>query len=450
MAGNAKRPKDEVLYNLGSTYNVARFASFAPDLSPRFARLSPTDDAPRSDLEASVAVLMAQPGVTSVNVRTFLPHNPQTTGFAYGLKSRDEALATVRRFAADGLYTIVNETIDVNDGGVSGVVMGDLVEFAPGDTPRCVEKPGTASLPRAWAQRILKTVYGIDPPFHYAPELRIEFSLHPLVRGVRREHAIVWEAGTENGAPAADPRWPNRFSKHVGDKVYGLLIADTIGLPVPLTTSFPRRIAPFSFGRDTGSAETWLRTCPNEQTPGKFTTCRGWTDPYRLMADEDPEGKYIGSILAQAGIRAQHSGACITGVGSQVFIEGRAGFGDGFMQGTDLPEEVPADVRGRIEAMYAKAHAALGAVRFEWVDDGQQTWIVQLHKGATQTSATAIVEGEAQVWHDFDASQGLEALRGFVSGLSAGRDGIRLHGRVGLTSHIADVIRKSGIPTRIA
>jgi hypothetical protein len=33
--------------------------------------------------------------------------------------------------------------VDIEDGGVSGVAYGDMLEFAPGDTPRYVEKPGT-------------------------------------------------------------------------------------------------------------------------------------------------------------------------------------------------------------------------------------------------------------------------------------------------------------------
>ena len=50
----------------------------------------------------------------------------------------------MRTLAADGYFTIVNETVDTADGGVSGVVLGDIMEFAPLDTPRGVEKPGAS------------------------------------------------------------------------------------------------------------------------------------------------------------------------------------------------------------------------------------------------------------------------------------------------------------------
>ncbi len=35
-----------------------------------------------------------------------------------------------------------------------------MIEFAPDDTPRCVEKPGVASFPLAWGHSLLQTVYG--------------------------------------------------------------------------------------------------------------------------------------------------------------------------------------------------------------------------------------------------------------------------------------------------
>src|SRR5205085_475757 len=158
-----------------------------------------------------------------------------------------QIVENVRRLAASGLYTILNETIDVRDGGVSGVVLGDIIEFAPGDTPRCVEKPGTAALPREAGTRLLKTVYGFLPAVAaYGHTTRVEFSLHPLRRGSRQDHTIIWELESVGASRAkADVRWPNRFSSFIGDKAFGLLIADLFGLPVPRTTVISRAIAPF-------------------------------------------------------------------------------------------------------------------------------------------------------------------------------------------------------------
>lgn len=440
--------KDEVLFERGARYNVAQFASFNTDLELRFSRIKDIDTP--ADFEAAVRAVFEKSGEKSVNVRTFEPGNPQTTAFAYGLKSTEDAIAKVREFAAQGLYTIVNETIDVNDGGVSGVYHRDRVEFSPNATPRCVEKPGCCALTRELARKIFTLVYGFTPAFDDAPEIRIEFSLHPLPRGTRSEHIIVWEAGIDEGdVPTPEPRWPNNFSRHVGDKAFGLMIAHLSGLPVPATTIISRRLAPVSFGQKTGSAAIWTRTCPNEQTPGLFTTCRGWTDPFALLAKEDPEGKAIGAVLAQAEVSATWSGACITTSDGKIIIEGVPGFGDGFMQGDDLPEGVDPTIEKDVLALYAQAASILGPVRFEWVHDGKKAWIVQLHAGKSRSREDWIVEGTAETWHDFPAEQGLDALRALVGTLNPAKDGLHIIGRIGFTSHIADVIRKAGITARV-
>ena len=60
---------------------------------------------------------------------------------------------------------IVNESVDVNDGGVSGVSQGGLCEFAPGKTPRCVEEEEeVAALPVDLALSVFQRVYGLDRP----------------------------------------------------------------------------------------------------------------------------------------------------------------------------------------------------------------------------------------------------------------------------------------------
>jgi hypothetical protein len=439
--------KDEVLHERSLRWNVAQFASFDADLSLRF--MATKSGATPADFEAAIRTVFAASGEASVNVRTFLPGNPQTTAFAYGLKSPEAAIAKVREFASTGLFTIVNETIDVGDGGVSGVLHAGRVEFAPQDTPRCVEKPGTCALEAGFAVRLFERVYGFKPAFDESPETRLEFSLHPLPRGCRSQHMIVWESGIDPAsAPKPAPRWPNRFSKFMGDKAFGLLVADLCGLPVPETTVFPRRMAPFSFGKPTGSPVTWIRTCPNEQTPGLFTTKRGWMDPYLLLANEDPKGTAIASVLAMKEVAAKFSGAAITASDGKVILEGRMGYGDGFMQGQDLPEELPEGLKAELLALYDRASRILGPVRFEWVHDGKKLWVVQLHAGKTASRDEWIVEGEAETWHEIEAAAGLDFIREKVASFDPAKDGILLKGKVGFTSHIADVIRKAGIVTK--
>ncbi len=179
-----------------------------------------------------------------------------------------ERAVAVKRISAAGFHVIVNETIDVSDGGVSGVLEGGIMEFAPDDTPRCVEKPGVASLPRRQAIELLTLVYG-------------------------------------------------------------------------------------------------------------------------------------------------------------------------------LPDAIIADVLDTFNYLRER----LGPVRFEWVHDGGKVWIVQLHRGATQSTEGVLVPGEAQVWNRFYVSTGLNALRNALETLSE-NEGIVLVGEIGLTSHIADVVRKAGKPAR--
>jgi hypothetical protein len=280
--------------------------------------------------------------------------------------------------------------------------------------------------------------------------LRVEFSLHPVRRGLRDDHTIIWEE--QRGAPVelhADLVWPNRFSTFIGDKTFGLVVADSLALPVPLTTAITRRIAPFTFGSSTGTAEHWLRTAPAEQAPGKFTTVRGWVDPFAVLQREDPSGEWIAAVLAQEAVEAVHSGAVIATSAGDTIVEGVGGSGDAFMLGQRGPERLPRKVIKHVCDLYAQAFDSLGPVRFEWVHDGRTAWIVQLHKGATETSGTIIVPGVATFEHFFDVTKGLSELRMLVDEVAGTGAGIVLQGHVGVTSHFGDVLRRANVPARV-
>jgi hypothetical protein len=447
--------KDAVLDRLATSANVAQFVSYGPDLQQRFSRIF---GFPRNHIFASPAeateVLLSRSSERSVNVRSFEPQDPKSREFVYGLTNVDAVWKAIARLAASGLYTIVNETIDVKDGGVSGVALGNAIELAPGDTPRAVEKPGTASFPRALGTRLLTTVYGFRPALRFPRDVRVEFSVHPLRRGYQRAHTVVWElekVGVIDVRPVIN--WPNRFSRFIGDKAFGLLVADALGAPVPDTTVISRHVAPFRFGRATGCAERWIRTCPVVQVPGKFTTQRGWTDPFRLLTAEDPTGTEIASVLSQAGVDAQYSGALLAGAGKgrrrTLVIEGTTGFGDEFMVGRKQTTVLPRAVTGSVRRLYERLAAALGPVRFEWVADGRETWVVQLHRGATESSGKTIYPGRPAEFLHFEVDRGLEALRGLISEMNGKDQGVILVGDVGVTSHFGDVLRKARIPSRI-
>lgn len=446
--------KDRSLDELARVGNVAQFVSFAPEagrMTQQYSRVAGyVANHVFSEAREAIASLLAQSPDGTINIRSFTPDSPRSRDFHYGIADADEALAIAERLSSDGLFVIANETVDVSDGGVSGVVQGGVIEFAPDDTPRCVEKEGTASLPVAWGLGLIRNVYGFEPDLVDAGRGRLEFSVHPKPRGWKRTHTLMWEYEGSDTAPSeANLTWPNRFSRHVGDKAFGLLVADAMGLPVPRTMVLSRRVAPFSFGRETGSREVWTRTCPVEQEPGRFTTVKGWIDPFKLLAAEDPDGRAIASVLCQSAVVARHSGATITDRHGEPVIEGTAGEGDRFMLGEKSPEVLPAKIVSDVRRAYAEAVALVGAVRFEWVHDGERVWIVQLHKGGTSSASATLVPGEASEWAVFEASRGLEALRRFLDELPTDV-GVRIEGAIGLTSHFADLLRKTKRPARIA
>lgn len=446
--------KDEALVRLADRGdNVAQFVSFVPSsdgtLTVAYSRIAglPADH-PFPDIESALRSLLERSPVHSINLRSYTPDSPRSRTFLYGLTDASAALAAAEGLAREGLYIIANETIDIHDGGVSGVVLGDLIEFAPDDTPRCVEKPGVASLPLSWGRSLLQTVYGFAAALD-AGTGRLEFSLHPKRRGWRQGHTLVWEyeeAGSSTTKPSL--HWPNRFSRLIGDKAFGLLIAHEAGLAVPWTTVIGRRVPPFSFGTRTGETEVWIRTCPTEPEPGRYSTFKGWRDPFRLLAEEDPAGDRIMSVLRQDAVPARYSGAVIVDGDGRLVVEGLAGEGDRLMLGEQLPEKLPQSVRAAVAEAYATAARTLGPVRFEWVFDGTRLWIVQLHIGATVSLPDALVPGSAKNWLELDARTPLPELRRTLAALPP-ETGLRLVGIVNATSHIADLLRKSGVPTEI-
>jgi len=445
--------KDSGLDAVAERGNVAQFVSFGPGAEPalRFARLR---GYPRNfrfaSIRDAVATLLSCAPESLVNVRSFDPGAVEGNEFLYGIQGVDRAVAEVVRLASSGLYTIVNETIDVKDGGVSGVAYAGVLEFAPGDTPRCVEKPGTATFSLELGLRVLETVYGFRPSFENSNDTRVEFSIHPLRRGVRGEHTIIWEVRRLPGLRlSARTTWPNHFSRLLGDKAFGLLLAAVRGLSVPSSLVVPREVAPFRFGQSTGTGEQWIRTSPREPTPGRFTTHRGWLDPYLLMDKEDRAGTAISSVLAQEGVASAYSGALITSVRGEVVIEGVQGTGEAFMMGTAPPEPLPARVREDVMAAWRQASGDFGPTRMEWAHDGQRVWVLQLHQGAAESENTVVFPGPARTYHRFDVSDGLDALRALAVELRDSGDGIVLVGKVGVTSHFGDVLRKAHIPSML-
>ncbi len=450
--------KDSGLDQLASRgYNVAQFVSYDQNGQQRFSRTAGQAANHVFDSQAQAAEhMLTNTTGHAVNVRSYHPHQPESKPFVMDLRTVDDAVAVLQARAGEGLHAIMNEYVDECDGGVSGVAFGNTMEFAPDATPRAVERAGAARLTRQMGANILRTVYGVAPDIGGASDERIEFTITPLRSGVANTQTLVWESRKMEAAPqTADVRWPNKFSAMLGDKTFGLLVADQIGLSVPRTYVNNRRVAPFSFGQQTGTGEYWMRTAPAEQTPGLYTTTRGWTDPFKIMQAEDPHGDKIASILSQESVDAQYSGACVMGADGQLIINGKRGYGDDFMVGESGTSAIPPEVAQRVIANYQRASTALGGpVRFEWVFDGSRLWTVQLHRGESASYGNVIFPGSDDTQyisfatHDSAGHSRINELRELIAAHQPGT-GIELVGDVGVTSHLGDILRKAGIPSFI-
>jgi hypothetical protein len=445
--------KDEVLDRLAdNNLNVAQFVSFEPvTVEQRFCRIHNIEKNFKfQSIYEAVNALISASSEKKLNIRTFRPFSPKGNPFERELNDVSEIVAKVTKLAQLGFFIILNESIDINDGGVSGVVMGDILEFSPQDTPRCVEKPGVCSLEKSLGLRILSKVYGFRPKLDFGHNFRVEFSIHPLRRGYQKDHTIIWEIEEyENLISPREPNWPNNFSRFLGDKVFGLLIAHEFGMNVPSTTVLPRNIAPFTFGIPTGTAEIWIRTCPAEKKPGYFPTYFGWKDPFDMMNTFDKD-RSISSVISQQNVESKFSGAAAPGEDGLI-IEGVEGYGDEFMLGSQKPGDLPLEVLHKVQFSANELKSKVTDFSFEWAFDGTNCWIVQLNLVSSKMSSSTIYPGNPEEFFYFDVSRGLEELRGLVSqiGSLGKKGGIILKGKVGLTSHFGEVLRNSGIPSRI-
>lgn len=451
--------KDEMLNSIVEQGgNVAQFVSYAPDGSQRFARVRGAAPFHRfANMHEAVSAIL-KTGAPYVNIRSFRPEKPDGNPFFMGRKgfeTPEKVAEKARELIAQGFHVIVNEEIDVGDGGFSGGLLGNVAEFATRDIPRCVEKPGCAVLPRLTTLHMARIIYNHRINIPYDRNHRVEFSVHPGPVGYARQHQIIWQIErTDRGSdiPEPIPHWPNRVSEDMGDKAYGLLMAHVYNFLVPRTKVVGRVIPPFEFGIATESPEPcWRRTCPKVQQPGFYTTKHGQVDPFALMQQEDPDATRIAAMIFQDDIEAMYSGAAITDAVGNVIIEGKAGHGDDFMVGAGAPDaNMPEHVVDAIRNIWEKACAVFGSVRFEWCYDKTGTvWIVQFHTGKSATIGTVIYPGEPIRFEVFDVSLGLEALRVLIERARKENFGITVRGNIGITSHFGDVLRRAKVSSRL-
>ena len=453
--------KDEKLHNIirDNLGNIAQYISFSPNdiKTPRFSYIKSQKE--RLNTRESVISLINAAASKRINIRSFSLH--QTKGnalyFNKGMEDLEDILGVLEDNAKNEKYSIVNENIDINDGGVSGVALNNMIEFSPKDTPKCVDKPGVCRLPRDLGFKMLETIYGFSPDINFPPDYRVEFSIHPSRQGVYNEHTIIWEYEKykHNNKPFT-LNWPNNFSRFLGDKVYGLLIAHTLGFKVPFSTVISRNVAPFSFGSDTSLYEKWIRTCPAEKEPGKYYTGNKWIDPFELMLLEEKKGDSeinIASIISQQSVNSIFSGGAIVRKDEKEdVIEGVVGKGDDFMLGATSSVKLPDELNIQLKRLNNKIRSfyyLIGEVSIEWVYDGVNVWIVQLNQINISPNKNIIVKGNPSSYKEFNVENGLEALRELIKEIKKENIGIILKGNVGITSHFGDLLRLSNIPSYI-
>lgn len=452
--------KDDKLAHIDSKNlgNIAQFISITPEMDIKHIKISNFDGADYT-LEELIINLINSAQSKSVNIRSFSPEVMKGNKLVYNKKIDDikEIMLQIKQNCLDGKYSIVNENIDINDGGVSGVILGEIIEFSPKDTPKCVEKEGCCLLSKDLGFYILDKVYGITPESNFDYEYRVEFSIHPHREGVRNTHTIIWEYELfKEISHDFKVNWPNNFSRFIGDKAFGLLISDYLGLNVPYTTVISREVAPFTFGRNTGLLEKWIRTCPIVKESGKYYTGSKWLDPFKLMSDEELKGDKdinIASILSQDSVDAHYSGGAIIRYAEQDdIIEGVKGKGDNFMLGNEVIIKLPNDVLEKVKEtmdVIRKHHTLVGDVSIEWVFDGDKVWVVQLNQLKSKGFGNTIVNGNPTYYEEFKVEKGLEALRAKVGEITGKDIGIELIGKIGITSHFGDVLRQANIPSKI-
>jgi len=205
----------------------------------------------------------------------------------------------------------------------------------------------------------------------------------------------------------------------------------------------------FSFGKDTGSNVRWTRSAPAVLTPGKFPTIQGYADVFKMLQDCDPMHDKIAAVLIQHEVPPIYSGALFR-CGEELHIEGVKGRGDDFMVGKRGPEVLPEDVKSKLASLYYMAEKVIGPVRLEWVHDGKVPWVVQMHVGRVDNARPdVIVEGASKIFERYVIDpDDLEAFRHRVDKAKADGVGLEVVGNFGLTSHIGDILRHAGVPSR--
>jgi hypothetical protein len=240
----------------------------------------------------------------------------------------------------------------------------------------------------------------------------------------------------------------------LGDKAFGLLVAEAAGLPVPRTLNFNPRLFPFSFGQSTGTGRVFTRPCPEEKEPGYYPSAEGWHNPYDVLAGHilqpialrsDPSPAPLASIIIQEAVAAQYSGRALFRAADDIEIQGVAGEGGNFMLGEQKQEKLPKKIIQAVQMTYEYAHHIVGPAGIEWVFDGNTVWVVQLNFADSQNRQ--VVFDKNIEWVEFHFSKGmLEDFRRKVMELRGTGKGILIIGDVSPLSHLGEIAENQSVP----
>lgn len=458
--------KDKVLDHIACTSNVAQFVSFGPgaELKQHYCRISGYEPNHFFNTpEEAVKTLLENATEKKVNIRSYSPEKPEGNPFIKQLESVESVMRELRVLAGEkNLYTIVNEVIDESDNGVSGVCYQGLIEFAPDTTPRCVDDPDieTAVFPFELGMKILEAVYGFEPDLRGREGARVEFSIHPKPQGWKQKNTIIWQSQQRPGKVISNiGLWPNAFSRMLGDKTYGLLVANFFGFLVPRTVVFNRRLFPFIFGKSTGSNEIVTRTSPAVKEPGYYPSRRGWFDPYDVLEGRvlKPEARKtnssyqpapLNSVLIQEAVPAIYSGrAKYSYEENKLLVSGVSGQGEDFMVG-EGDEELPLNIIGKVNITLNNIIKLIGPCSTEWVFDGRKIWILQLN--IIEASKADYEETSDLKWvrYDYLNKNMLESFREKVHELIGTKSGVHVVGNVSPLSHLQEIAEKCNVPIK--
>jgi hypothetical protein len=459
--------RDARMELIASKHNIAPFISLDDRLRVRYARMRPPQrTVSGAQAPNALSELFAKSQSGQVNLRFFAPGQSTGAILESGFRTVDEALRVISQKKIIGGYVIASESIDLHDGGVAGVLSGDIIEFLQGVTPRFVDQCSEFDFPQMMRNvgvPFLRSIYGPDIEFDaFLPSNRVEFSTHPVNTGTHCKKLVIWDYYNTSVPTIQNiiPFWPNRLSEWLGDKLYGELLAWCMGFKVPRTKAYlhPRLwssergpivqwVPPdgISFGEVTGNEDIWVRTAPRIPQPGLFPTFNYWRDPIELMLSIDPDGKEIGSCLVQQNVRALYSGSGYCNE-DNVLVEGVAGSGEGYMLGEKSPEPLPELVANRVVGLGKRVFRSFGPSRFEWAFDGDDDWLLQLNPHIETRSYAIGYEQPGISYLEYDPCRGISQLEMLIKIAQKQGQGILLARPVGLTSHVCEILNHHKVP----